>query len=136
MREPALLYQAKSPNWRTTNIYFVQAGSGGPIKIGRADSVERRMRGLQTGCPQTLIVLAVFRGPARIERDFHARLADHHLRGEWYRPAAPVLREVEWAQMYSRAKDHQPYKFIDGTHVWLEPQGVTDASSVPAGTHA
>lgn len=40
-------------------IYFIQAGDGGPIKIGYARNVERRFMALKTGTAKELAVLGV-----------------------------------------------------------------------------
>lgn len=72
-------------------IYFIQAGSKkGPVKIGYASSVERRLIELQIGSPFTLSLL--FKLPAKsekhaqaLERWFHDRFYRRHIRGEWFK---------------------------------------------------
>jgi hypothetical protein len=80
-------------------IYFVQAGKGGPIKIGLAGDVVRRLNSLQTANPETLFLLAtalsgarrVFREEALIHRTFSA----FHVAGEWFRPEPELLDFIE-----------------------------------------
>lgn len=64
-------------------VYFVAAAEF--IKIGRADSIARRLRELQTGCPHDLSLVAWFSGGSKEERAYHRRFRAHRLRGEWFR---------------------------------------------------
>jgi hypothetical protein len=73
-------------------IYFIQAESGGPIKIGYAVDVTDRVAVLQTGHPEALCVLAICDGTQRDERQIHADLASYRLRGEWF-DDCPQVRE-------------------------------------------
>ncbi|HYF53527.1 MAG TPA: GIY-YIG nuclease family protein [Salinarimonas sp.] len=78
-------------------IYAVQMGDGGPIKIGFSESAEtlpKRLRALQTGCPHPIRVLATMPGRVPDERDAHQALAAHRLKGEWFSPAPEVLAFV------------------------------------------
>lgn len=71
----------------TAHVYFLQAGTGGRIKIGfSAASVERRKAGNQTGCPDALILLGVVAGDERLERRFHKAFGRYRVRGEWFIP--------------------------------------------------
>jgi hypothetical protein len=53
-------------------VYFIQAGVGGPIKIGEADSPEDRLRALQTAHHEQLTLLATVDGVD--ESDMHGSL--------------------------------------------------------------
>ena len=72
-------------------VYFIQAGTiKGPVKIGYAKDVEKRMVELQVGCPFTLSL--IFKLPAKSERHaqaleawFHDRWFRRHIRGEWFK---------------------------------------------------
>ena len=72
-------------------VYFIQAGTKkGPIKIGYAKDVEKRMVELQVGCPFTLNL--IFKLPAKSEKHaqaleawFHDRWEKRHIRGEWFK---------------------------------------------------
>jgi hypothetical protein len=71
----------------TGYVYFLQAGEGGPIKIGfSASSVERRLHGNQVGCPAPLTLLGVIEGDVQLERRFHVAFRSCALRGEWFKP--------------------------------------------------
>lgn len=90
-------------------IYFIEAGDGGPIKIGRAVDPESRLRQLQTGTPERLRLLAVVAGSRDLESDIHRRLAAHRRSGEWFEPAPDVfavmaeLRNPEYRTVDGRA---------------------------------
>jgi hypothetical protein len=74
-------------------VYFVQSIEGGPIKIGSAMDVERRLRDLQTGSSTTLKLLASVRGHKKLETWVHGTLAAYRLNGEWFSDCWEV-REV------------------------------------------
>lgn len=83
------------PRGKYPSIYLVQAGEGGPVKIGVSTDVPSRIRSLQTGIPQPLILLATFPGCRSKERRLHERLARYRIRGEWFSPAPEVLAAAE-----------------------------------------
>lgn len=72
-------------------VYFVQAGENGPIKIGYASDVAKRIGHLQTSAPDRLCVLSVMDGGEAEEKALHAELAAHRRLGEWFNPTAEVL---------------------------------------------
>jgi hypothetical protein len=73
-------------------VYFVQAGVGGPIKIGWSQDVARRMAELQTANAHRLLLLGTQRGRMETEASMHAKFAHLRLEGEWFRDA-PEIRE-------------------------------------------
>lgn len=78
-------------------LYCIEAGEGGPVKIGTAVSPKQRMRQLQTGNHLRLaLVGAIDAGDDadRVERLIHSQLVDYRLTGEWYRREA--LDELAW----------------------------------------
>jgi T5orf172 domain. len=76
-------------------IYFLQRGEGGPIKIGKSRRVQDRINALQTGVAERLELLAVYDGGSDVERHLHKQLAAHRLSGEWFSPHDEVLRVIE-----------------------------------------
>ena len=73
-------------------VYFIQdgRGNGGPIKIGKAKDVEKRLSILQIGNPRKLTLLAAIKckscGDAiRLEKELHKKFSNYQLRGEWFR---------------------------------------------------
>ena len=75
-------------------VYFVEAGVGGPIKVGwTADSLYDRITALQTGNPLRLDPVAAFRGDLWREGLVHRLLGADRIRGEWFerRPALDLF---------------------------------------------
>lgn len=97
-------------------IYFVQADSDddGPIKIGYSKNVDARMASLQTSTARPLRLIAVIDGSEDDERAIHARFANAHVRGEWFRPCAELrayldsLPPVEWVPRKTRPLRTRP----------------------------
>lgn len=72
-------------------VYAILAPTA--IKIGRTSShPHERLRTLQTGCPDTLKLLAYTTHTT--ERQMHRKLRRFHIRGEWYRICPEVLDEL------------------------------------------
>jgi hypothetical protein len=79
-------------------VYFIQQGAGGPVKIGLAKDVRKRLWTLQTSTPAPLFVRATIGGDRQTERALHAFYAREHIRGEWFRPSPRLvayIREVD-----------------------------------------
>lgn len=66
------------------HVYVIQAEHGGPVKVGRARDPRKRLASIQTGSPHRLRIIGLIVGGAWMERDLHARLADHRMMGEWF----------------------------------------------------
>lgn len=99
-------------------IYFIQAGSDGPIKVGKAVDPEKRLRMLQTGATETLRLLAVVPGDYEREAKIHRDLKPYRQRGEWFASTPEVLtylsslRDIEYEIHGERAyailrRDHE-----------------------------
>lgn len=71
-------------------IYFVQAGDGGPIKVGFTNNIERRFSSATTDNPADLKILGVCSGTSRYEKALHARFHAHHVRGEWFADCSEI----------------------------------------------
>lgn len=82
---------------RTSKLYFVQAGTNGPIKIGVAIDPARRVASLQIGHPEALRILKVIAGTSKHETQLHLRFWKSHLRGEWFKPTRDLLAYIETA---------------------------------------
>lgn len=62
--------------------YFIQAVSGGPIKIGKAFLPKARLKDLQIGNPEELQLVGVL-GEDR-EEALHRQFREERIRGEWF----------------------------------------------------
>jgi transcriptional regulator with XRE-family HTH domain len=76
------------------SVYFVQVGSDGPIKIGKANDVAFRIQALQTAAPGPLRLLAVAAGGLAEEQRLHERFSKHRLHGEWFSPHPDLLAHI------------------------------------------
>jgi hypothetical protein len=74
-----------------TVVYFVQATTGGPIKIGATGDLNRRLDELQSYAPTRLCLLGVCEGGFAAESWLHARLASLHSHHEWFEPGEELL---------------------------------------------
>lgn len=123
---------------KTRSVYFVEAGKGGPIKIGTAYDVPARIRDLQGANAKKLHLLVTVPGGHKIERQLHRRFKSERLSGEWFKgngevrafiatliAAAPEARVVELDPPRARRKrsrtgrDHLPYIPRDELHAML-----------------
>jgi hypothetical protein len=74
-------------------IYAIEAVGSGFIKFGKARSVGRRLKELETACPYDLHIIAVADWPDGAETALHLHLRPVHQRGEWFKDD-PLTREV------------------------------------------
>lgn len=77
-------------------VYFIRAGSEGPIKIGfTGGKPSARLAALQTGNHETLVLIAVVPAPPTLEGELHRRF--DHLRGvgEWFSPGPDLLALID-----------------------------------------
>lgn len=81
----------RHPGW----IYFLQAETGGPIKIGWSSWPERRLSYFQSFYPFSVRFLGLRLGNRVDERCLHLSLAAHRIRGEWFEDCAAVRGEIE-----------------------------------------
>lgn len=80
--------------YRCKAVYFVQAKTGGPIKIGTAGlyCVAKRLDSLQIGNPEELVIRATVVGGRTLERAFHIEFSHLRIRGEWFRNEPELAR--------------------------------------------
>lgn len=66
----------------TGYVYFLRTGNA--VKIGFSTNPGRRMKSIQTGCPEPARLVKVVRGRPWTEKKFHARFAEYRTGGEWF----------------------------------------------------
>lgn len=76
-------------------VYAIQIGDAGPIKVGVAINLSRRMWTLQTACPWQLQLRAHWLAAWSSESIAHDALARHRIRGEWFEPHRFVLSYIK-----------------------------------------
>lgn len=73
------------------DLYMIQMGDDGPVKIGVAGDIPSRLAALQTSNPYPLRVIASFAGLGLLERRLHKTFASARLAGEWFHPCEDVM---------------------------------------------
>jgi hypothetical protein len=81
---------------RRSYVYFIASGTKA-IKIGWAGSVQKRLKLLQTGNPETLTLIATCEGDVTLEQLIHKKFARYRLRGEWFRYSKRIIAFVQEA---------------------------------------
>lgn len=66
-------------------IYFLQARSGGPVKIGFSSNPRLRLNRCQVGSPVELRIVGQYRGSQSDEVAAHQELFRYREHGEWFR---------------------------------------------------
>jgi hypothetical protein len=67
-------------------VYVIGTELADRVKIGFTSGDPRaRLKALQTGCPDELVVIATEVGSQSLERNLHERFAEKRVRGEWFR---------------------------------------------------
>lgn len=92
---------------------MIQAGHCGLIKIGMSEDPDRRLGELQVGSDQPLRLVAVIPGVS--ESMLHRHFAPYRVHGEWFEPAEPLVKFVEW--LY-RDADELFQMVRDGADAW------------------
>jgi hypothetical protein len=78
------------------NLYFIQEGDGGAIKIGWAVDAKQRMALFQTGNSNELRLIGVVAGvPRQVEAQWHKRFSGAQKRSEWFFPTDQLLDAID-----------------------------------------
>jgi len=73
------------------SVYLIQVGEPGPVKIGKADDVQARLRELQCANPHKLAVIRILDGGHLLERALHRHYEARRLQGEWFEFCSTML---------------------------------------------
>lgn len=79
------------------HLYFIKMEGSRPVKIGRANSPETRLKTLQVASPYRLRLLGVLEHCGEYEFGFHSHLRRYKLLGEWFRWSRVVEQTVKLA---------------------------------------
>jgi DNA-binding XRE family transcriptional regulator len=74
--------------------YFAKGSITGLVKIGRAANVKRRLRQLQHGSPDELILLGVAPDSIFPEGEMHKKFSQERLHGEWFTPSPRLMQFI------------------------------------------
>lgn len=75
-------------------IYFIQSGTNGPIKVGKAGNIQRRLKSLQTAHPENLVILKTIPGDSEKEAIIKRDLKKFNVQGEWFQSVPEVLEYI------------------------------------------
>lgn len=76
-------------------IYFIKSDSG-HIKIGHTKkNPQARLKALQIGSPDKLIILKTIRGGYAMETHLHSKFKHLHVFGEWFSASPELLHFIE-----------------------------------------
>lgn len=76
-------------------IFFVQSGKSGPIKIGRSADPDLRLADLRAASPDELTLLAAVPGNLETERALRTQFAADHTRGGWFKPSKALKSYIQ-----------------------------------------
>ncbi|WCK55554.1 phage antirepressor N-terminal domain-containing protein [Aneurinibacillus sp. Ricciae_BoGa-3] len=80
-------------------LYFAQAYTGesekGPIKIGIALDVVKRLKEIRCFCPFQVELLASMTGSVEAKKEVHHRFSNYLIHGEWFEPKQELLYYIE-----------------------------------------
>lgn len=94
-------------------IYFVQGVNGGPIKIGVTRNVVQRLKGIQTGSPVRLKIVAFLPdAPRALEGDIHERYDEFRLEGEWFAENDRLAEVIKEARQRYPLEEHLPSGYL------------------------
>jgi hypothetical protein len=65
-------------------IYVIEESINGPIKIGTAVNLEKRLKSLQCGNPRQLNIIMTFEGGPVLENKIQKDLSKYKIRDEWF----------------------------------------------------
>lgn len=94
-------------------LYFMQNTRTKDVKIGFSKHPRCRLKVLQTGCPGQIELLGCIECNRSEERQWHEKLKEFRIHGEWFRGEPRVLEEIERA-----LSDSEPLEELEaGPHV-------------------
>lgn len=107
------------------NLYFVQEGKVGAIKIGwTSNEVMVRCKNLQTGNSERLHLLGTIAAVEQtVEAAWHQRFADARKRAEWFHPIASLLAAIEAEAVAPVGKEPKagPKPVYKQTRITIDP---------------
>jgi hypothetical protein len=72
-------------------VYFVQAGTDGPVKIGFTTSPSLRLSAIQIGSAKRLRLVCAVPGGRCLEMALHKAFAGAQMSGEWFKPTPKLV---------------------------------------------
>ena len=98
-------------------VYAIRAMPDGPVKIGTTIDMYERLRHLQTGSHEELVVIWQEFGDAALERKLHSMFANFRKRYEWFDLGDMSNERI--ALCLTRAKVSRSHLPIENLPQWL-----------------
>lgn len=92
-----------------SQVYFLQMGANGPVKIGYSTNLKARITAISQGLPYYPTLLLTLDGGRELELRLHRALHRSHIRLEWFKPSRELFALVAIAKS----------KGQDAVHRWL-----------------
>lgn len=90
-------------------VYFLQTSlaNDGPVKIGQATCIRKRIKSIQTSHPWPLRLIGYIpatdtNNRSKLEYDLHLRFEDSRMSGEWFRHTPEFLAAIITLPMFQR----------------------------------
>lgn len=95
------------------DVYFIQCGDDGPIKIGKSRDPKGRLAAMMPNNPFELRLLRTMKGGHSLERLLHWRFAPIRLRGEWFAPTSELLHFIAHGRLVPQNKRRNFYQVTE-----------------------
>ncbi|MFO0697849.1 MAG: GIY-YIG nuclease family protein [Nitrospira sp.] len=89
--KPRLIFQTMPPIEFEECLYFIQPGTGGPVKIGYIKQLATRLKAIHKMNGGSVRFLGAMAGTCEDEKRFHEEYANDRLHGEWFRLSPEIL---------------------------------------------
>ncbi len=89
--KPQLILQSAPPVEYGDCLYFIQSGTGGPIKIGYTKQLATRLKAIHMMNAGSVRFLGALSGNRTDEKRLHQKYASDRLHGEWFRLSPDLL---------------------------------------------
>lgn len=99
-------------------VYFIQNRRSKAVKIGFSWDPEARLKQLQTGSDDALVLLGTTFGFRDSEAVFHRKFAEHRTSGEWFDPDPELLQDIEY---WCSAEVWDAHGFAEVPYPWVAP---------------
>lgn len=116
-------------------VYFIQVADDGPIKIGVAWNVPKRLRALQSANPDELCLIDTVRCASKkaaqtLEQKLHQQFRDFRIRGEWFEAVGEVRAAIHDPEGACTKTRRDEMHNLPNTSEWDDPDAPPWADDV------
>lgn len=77
--------------YKQEHLYLIKNTTNSAVKIGKSCNPTKRLKQLQTSCPDKLELISVLKYQGRREKEFHEKFSNLRLSGEWFKDDGSIL---------------------------------------------